>query len=257
MRTSYLDYAMSVIIGRAIPDVRDGLKPVHRRILYAMHELKPRPDAAPYKKCATRRRRRARQVPPARRRQRLRRAGAPGARLLDALPAHRRPGQLRLGRRRSARPPTATPRRASRASRSSSSPTSTRRRVDFGPELRRLASTSRRSCRRAFPNLLVNGSGGIAVGMATNIPPHNLGEIIDATIHLIRNPTATDRRADALRPRARLPDRRPHLRPRAASSRRSAPAAARIVMRARIDVEKIAGQAATASRSSSPRSRTR
>ena len=63
-----------------------------------------------------------------------------------------------------------------------------------------------------FPNLLVNGAAGIAVGMATNIPPHNLGEVIDATIALIKNPDITDRRADRDRPRPGLPDRRHHLR---------------------------------------------
>ena len=211
MKSSFMDYAMSVIVSRALPDARDGLKPVHRRILYTQHELNNIWNRAVHQVRA-RRRRRARQVPPARRHGRLRRAGAPGAGLLDALPAHRRPGQLRLGRRRSARrlPLHRVPHGA--ASAASCSPTSTRR-PSTSSRTTTTRSWSRRSCRRAFPNLLVNGAAGIAVGMATNIPPHNLGEIIDATIALIKNPDITDRRADRDRPRPGLPDRRLHLRP--------------------------------------------
>ena len=82
---SYLDYAMSVIVGRALPDVRDGLKPVHRRVLYAMHDTGLQPDR-PYAKCAAHRRRRAGQVPPPRRHGRLRRAGAHGPGLLLRYP---------------------------------------------------------------------------------------------------------------------------------------------------------------------------
>ena len=178
MRESYMDYAMSVIIGRALPDARDGLKPVHRRILYAMFSegllhnrryskcagvvgevLKryhPHGDSAVYDALV-----------------RL------AQELEHALPADRRAGQLRLGRRRPAgglslhRVPADGARRgAARRHRparpSTSSPTSTTRR------------RSRSSCRRKVPNLLVNGSAGIAVGMATNIPPHNLGEVCDA-----------------------------------------------------------------------------
>ena len=78
MRQSYLDYAMSVIVGRALPDVRDGLKPVHRRILFAMHESN-NVYVAPVREMRARRRRRARQIPPARRYRDLRRAGAHGA----------------------------------------------------------------------------------------------------------------------------------------------------------------------------------
>ncbi len=101
MRSSFMDYAMSVIVARALPDARDGLKPVHRRILFAQKGLgqllEPLvPQVRPH------RRRRHRQVPPARRHRGLRRAGPHGPGLLDALPAHRRAGQLRLGRRRSA-----------------------------------------------------------------------------------------------------------------------------------------------------------
>ena len=103
MRTSYLDYAMSVIVGRALPDVRDGLKPVHQRVLFAMNEAGLQPNR-PLQQVLARGRRRARQVPPARRHGGVRRAGADGPVVLAALPAGRRPGQLRqpgrlLGRR--------------------------------------------------------------------------------------------------------------------------------------------------------------
>ena len=99
MRSSYLDYAMSVIVGRALPDVRDGLKPVHRRVLFAMNEAGLQPNRG-YAKCAAHRRRCDGQVPPARRLGDLRHARAARAGLLDAQPARRRPGQLRLRRRR-------------------------------------------------------------------------------------------------------------------------------------------------------------
>ena len=99
MQQSFINYSMSVIVSRALPDVRDGLKPVHRRILYAMNELGLVPGRA-VQEVRDRGRRRARQVPPARRRLGLRRAGAHGAGVLPALSAGRRAGELRLGRRR-------------------------------------------------------------------------------------------------------------------------------------------------------------
>ena len=102
MRSSYLDYAMSVIVGRALPDVRDGLKPVHRRVLFSMNENGLQPNRRHVKSLAHRRRRDG-QVPPARRPGDLRHAGAPRAGLLDAQHAGRRPGQLRLDRRRPSR----------------------------------------------------------------------------------------------------------------------------------------------------------
>ena len=95
----YLAYALSTIMHRALPDVRDGLKPVHRRILYAMRELKLDPDGG-YKKCATIVGDVMGKYPPARRPGDLRRAGAPGPGFRRALPAGRRPGQLRQHRRR-------------------------------------------------------------------------------------------------------------------------------------------------------------
>ncbi len=98
MRSSYLDYAMSVIVGRALPDVRDGLKPVHRRVLFSMNENGLQPNR-PVRQGRAHRRRRHGQVPPARRLRDLRHARPDGAGLLPALPARRRPGQLRLDRR--------------------------------------------------------------------------------------------------------------------------------------------------------------
>ena len=99
MRVSYLDYAMSVIVSRALPDVRDGLKPVHRRILYTMGEMGlSRHELVP--QVRRDRRRGDGQVPPARRRRPVRRPRPARPGLLDALPARRRAGQLRLGRRR-------------------------------------------------------------------------------------------------------------------------------------------------------------
>ena len=187
MERSFLDYAMSVIMPRALPDVRDGLKPVHRRILWGMHDLGARPDR-PHMKCA-------RVTGDVMGKYHPHGDGA----IYDALvrmaqdfspapPARRRPRQLRLARLRPGR-------RALH-------------RVPAGPAGHAHARRHRRGHRRLqrqllgrvpgarvlparFPNLLVNGSQGIAVGMATNIPPHNLGEVIDATVHLIDNPEAT------------------------------------------------------------------
>jgi len=185
MRTSYLDYAMSVIIGRAIPDARDGLKPVHRRILYAMRDLNLSPGGS-YRKCATV----VGQV--------LGNYHPHGdASVYDAL--------VRLAQNFSMRHPLidgqgnfgsvdGDPAAAYRYTECRLARLSTelltdieKETVDFAPnfddsQLEPTVLPAR------FPQLLVNGSGGIAVGMATNIPPHNLGEIIDATILLIRQP---------------------------------------------------------------------
>jgi DNA gyrase subunit A len=188
LRTSYLDYAMSVIIGRAIPDVRDGLKPVHRRILFSMSEQKIGPSGA-HKKCA-------------------RVVG-------DVLGKYHPHGDLsvydalvRMGQTFSLRYPLIDG-QGNYGSVDGDSPAAMRytearlarmamdlladldkETVDFIPnyddsELEPSVLPAK------FPQLLVNGSGGIAVGMATNIPPHNLGEIIDATIALIRAPETT------------------------------------------------------------------
>ena len=149
MRTAYLDYAMCVIVGRALPDVRDGLKPVHRRVLYSMDEIGPGPDPAVLEVGAHRRRGDG-QLPPARRLRDLRHARPHGAGLLHALPARRRPGQLRLHRRRSRRG-DALHRGAPHPPRHRDAPRSRRGHGRLHAQLRRIASTSRSSCRRASP----------------------------------------------------------------------------------------------------------
>jgi DNA gyrase subunit A len=185
MRRSYLDYAMSVIIGRAIPDVRDGLKPVHRRILYSMHEQKNTWNAA-YKK---------------------------SARIVgDVLGKYHPHGDtavydalVRMAQEFSMRYPLVDgqgnfgsidgdPAAAMRYTEvrmhrlaSELLADIEKETVDFGPnfddsESEPLVLPSR------IPNLLINGSGGIAVGMATNIPPHNLREVVDATVRLMSDP---------------------------------------------------------------------
>ena len=186
MRSSFLDYAMSVIVSRALPDVRDGLKPVHRRVLYGMHDNGLQPNR-PYKKSRERRRRRDGQLPPARRRVDLRHARAHGAAVLAALPARRRPGQLRLARRRP-RGGDALHRVPAHAARHRDAARHRRRHRRLRAELRRVAHASRLVLPSRFPNLLVNGSSGIAVGMATNMPPHHLGEVIDAVVAMIDKP---------------------------------------------------------------------
>ena len=186
MRTSYLDYAMSVIVGRALPDVRDGLKPVHRRILYSMEETGLRPDR-PYRKCAS-------AVGDVMKKYHPHGDSA----IYDAL--------VRMGQDFSIRyelidghgnfgsidgdPPAAMRYTESRLSRLAMELLRDidEETVDFVPnydgyEDEPVVLPSR------FPNLLANGATGIAVGMATSIPPHNLGELIDATIALIDDPS--------------------------------------------------------------------
>ena len=185
VQRSYLDYAMSVIVGRALPDVRDGLKPVHRRILWGMLGLGARPGS-PYLKCA-------RVVGDV-----MGKYHPHGDQAIyDALArmaqdfAMRHPlvdGKGNFGS------VDGDPPAAMRYTESRLSPLAMEMlrdigedTVDFTPnydgsEEEPLVLPAR------FPNLLVNGSTGIAVGMATNIPPHNLGEIIDATVALIDNP---------------------------------------------------------------------
>src|SRR5213595_84616 len=177
VRTSFLDYAMSVIVSRALPDVRDGLKPVHRRVLYAMHEAglqpgrptrksarvvgdvmgnyHPHGDSAIYDTLV----RLAQPFP-------LRYPLVDGqgnfGSIDDDPPAAMRYTEARLQRL------------AMELLEELDSDT-----VDFGPNY----DESKREplvLPARFPNLLVNGSAGIAVGMATNIPPHNLGEVVDA-----------------------------------------------------------------------------
>src|SRR5215218_4309629 len=185
MRSSYLDYAMSVIVGRALPDVRDGLKPVHRRVLYAMHDLGLQPNR-PYRKCAfivgevmgkyhphgdsaiyDTLVRMAQEFS-------LRYPLVDGqgnfGSIDDDPPAAMRYTEARLARL------------ATELLRDIESET-----VEFGPNYDE--STQEPNILPArFPNLLVNGSAGIAVGMATNIPPHNLREVIGAVSAYVDNP---------------------------------------------------------------------
>ena len=188
MRRSYLDYAMSVIVGRALPDARDGLKPVHRRVLYAMHEL-GNDWNRPYKK---------------------------SARIVgDVIGKYHPHGDqsvydtiVRLAQDFSMRHMLVdgqgnfgsvdgdnaaamryTEIRLAKIAHEMLADID-RETVDFGPnydgsEKEPLVLPSK------LPNLLVNGSGGIAVGMATNIPPHNLNEVVDACLHLLHQPQAT------------------------------------------------------------------
>lgn len=185
MQKSFLDYSMSVIVARALPDVRDGLKPVHRRILYTLYENGLGPDKA-YRKCAD-------TVGSV-----LGRYHPHGdASVYDAL--------VRLAQDFSMRytlvdghgnfgsvdgdPPAAYRYTESRMSKMSVEMLTDidKDTVDFMPNYDdRLKEPTVLPSR--FPNLLVNGSTGIAVGMATNIPPHNLGEVVDAICCLIDNP---------------------------------------------------------------------
>jgi DNA gyrase subunit A len=187
MRRSYLDYAMSVIVGRALPDARDGLKPVHRRVLFAMHELNNDWNRA-YKK---------------------------SARIVgDVIGKYHPHGDqsvydtiVRMAQDFSMRHMLVdgqgnfgsvdgdnaaamryTEIRLAKIAHEMLADID-KETVDFGPnydgsEKEPLVLPSR------IPNLLVNGSGGIAVGMATNIPPHNLNEVVDACLHMLRNPGA-------------------------------------------------------------------
>ena len=188
MRASYLDYAMSVIIGRALPDVRDGLKPVHRRVLFAMQELGNSYNRA-YKKSA-------RVVGDV-----IGKFHPHGDQAVyDALVrmaqtfSMRHPlvdGQGNFGSV-DGDPPAAMRYTEVRMAKLASEMLQDidKETVDFGPNydesLREPMVLPAR-----VPNLLINGSSGIAVGMATNIPPHNLGEVIDATVALVRNPHLT------------------------------------------------------------------
>ncbi|MFN3912078.1 DNA gyrase subunit A [Hyphomonas sp.] len=185
MKSSYLDYAMSVIVSRALPDVRDGLKPVHRRILYAMNEGGNTPDK-PYKKSANI-------------------VGAVmgnyhphgDSAIYDALVRMAQPfsmgvmlvdGQGNFGSIDND-PPAAMRYTESRMSKPATYLLADldKDTVDFQPNYDGQQKEPV-VLPAQFPNLLVNGGSGIAVGMATNIPPHNLGEIIDATLALIDNP---------------------------------------------------------------------
>src|SRR5579871_4202447 len=188
MRRSYLDYSMSVIIGRALPDVRDGLKPVHRRILYAMHDMGILHNRK-YVKCA-------KVVGEC-----LGKYHPHGdTALYDSLVRMAQPFSLRYplvdgqGNFGSVDgdPPAAYRYTECRLTRIAEEMLSDidKDTVDFVPNFDESTAEPLVLPTR-IPNLLVNGSNGIAVGMATNIPPHNLTEIVDATITLVNNPQTT------------------------------------------------------------------
>ena len=187
MERSFLDYAMSVITSRALPDVRDGLKPVHRRIIWDMEEQGFRPDR-PFVKSA-------------------RVSGDTMAKyhphgdsaIYDALVRMAQPFSLRhplIDFHGNYGSPDFGP-AASRYTECRLHPLAMQLLADIDEETVDMSATYDGSrleptvLPSRFPNLLVNGSQGIAVGMATNIPPHNLGEVIDATVHLIDHPEAT------------------------------------------------------------------
>jgi DNA gyrase subunit A len=188
MRRSYLDYAMSVIVSRALPDVRDGLKPVHRRILFAMHEAgytfdkphrksarvvgdvmgkyHPHGDSAIYDAMVRMAQGFSMRVPLV--------DGQGNFGSMDGDP----PAAMRYTEVRLAKSAAALLEGIDEDT------------VDFTPNYDESAEEPR-VLPAAFPNLLVNGAGGIAVGMATNIPPHNPTEVIDATLKLIAEPETT------------------------------------------------------------------
>ncbi len=187
MENSFLDYAMSVIMSRALPDVRDGLKPVHRRIIWDMEQQGFRPDR-PFVKCA-------------------RVTGDTMARfhphgdsaIYDALVRMAQPFSLRhplIDFHGNYGSPDFGP-AASRYTECRLHPLAMQLLADIDEDtvdmIPNYDGTTEQPAAlpSRFPNLLVNGSQGIAVGMATNIPPHNLGEVIDATIHLLGDPDGT------------------------------------------------------------------
>lgn len=188
MRRSYLDYAMSVIVSRALPDARDGLKPVHRRILFSMYESGFTPEK-PYRKSA----RVTGDV--------MGKYHPHGdAAIYDAMVRMAQPFSMRVplidgqGNFGSVDgdPPAAMRYTEARLAQSAMALLEgiDEDTVDFQPNYDESAEEPR-VLPAAFPNLLVNGAGGIAVGMATNIPTHNPGEVIDATLKLIAEPDTT------------------------------------------------------------------
>ena len=187
MERSFLDYAMSVIMSRALPDVRDGLKPVHRRIIWDMDQQGFRPDR-PFVKCA-------RVTGDTMARYHPHGDGA----IYDALVRMAQPFSLRhplIDFHGNYGSPDFGP-AASRYTESRLHPLAMQLLADIDEDTVDLIPTYDGTAEEPtvlpsrFPNLLVNGSQGIAVGMATSIPPHNLGEVVDATLHLIENPDAT------------------------------------------------------------------
>ena len=212
MQASYLDYAMSVIVARALPDVRDGLKPVHRRILYAMHDLGLDPDK-PYKK---------------------------SARIVGEVLGKYHPhgdaavyeAMVRMAQDFSLRYPLVDGQgnfgsidgdnaAAMRYTEARLAKIAIEMLGDIEKDTVAWTDNFDGTLKEptvlpaALPNLLVNGASGIAVGMATNIPPHNLGEVCDALVlsdRPLRPARRCDRRRpDAVHPRPRLSDRRRDL----------------------------------------------
>ena len=187
MERSFLDYAMSVIMSRALPDVRDGLKPVHRRIIWDMHQQGFRPDR-PFVKCA-------RVTGDTMARYHPHGDGA----IYDALVRMAQPFSLRhplIDFHGNYGSPDFGP-AASRYTESRLHPLAMQLLADIDEDTVDLIANYDGTSEEPsvlpsrFPNLLVNGSQGIAVGMATSIPPHNLGEVVDATLHLINHPDAS------------------------------------------------------------------
>ncbi len=188
IQRSYLDYAMSVIVGRALPSVQDGLKPVQRRILWSMLESGYRPDR-PYRKCAA----------------------TVGEVIKSYHPHGDQPvydALVRMGQDFSLRYPLidphgnfgsvdADPPAAMRYTEARLAPLAMEMLRDIDAETVDFVDNYDGNAQEPvvlparFPNLLANGAGGIAVGMATNIPPHNLGEVIDGVVHYLDHPDAT------------------------------------------------------------------
>ncbi len=236
MRRSYLDYSMSVIIGRALPDVRDGLKPVHRRILYAMHDMGILHNRK-YVKCA-------KVVGEC-----LGKYHPHGdTALYDALVRMAQTFSLRYplvdgqGNFGSVDgdPPAAYRYTECRMTRISEEMLSDidKDTADFVTNFDE--STLEPTVLPArVPNLLVNGSNGIAVGMATNIPPHNLTEIVDATITLVNNPQATLTDILKIRERPGFPHRRHHSWQERNPQALTSTGRGRFIMRAKAAIENI------------------
>jgi DNA gyrase subunit A len=189
MERSFLDYSMSVIVSRALPDVRDGLKPVHRRILFGMYDRGQRPDR-PYSKCAQTVGHVMGNFHP-----------HGDSSIYMALARMAQDFSLRYplvdGHGNFGSPDPNDLPAAMRYTEARLAPLAMQMLAGIDEDTVDFGETYDGKTREPvvlparFPNLLVNGSGGIAVGMATNIPPHNLREVIDATVHLIDNPGAT------------------------------------------------------------------
>jgi DNA gyrase subunit A len=187
MERSFLDYAMSVIMSRALPDVRDGLKPVHRRIIWDMDQQGFRPDRAHVKSARVSGDTMAKYHPHG------------DSAIYDALVRMAQPFSLRhplIDFHGNYGSPDFGP-AASRYTECRLHPLAMQLLADIDEDTVNMVANYDNTTEEPevlparFPNLLVNGSQGIAVGMATSIPPHNLGEVIDATVHLIDNPDAT------------------------------------------------------------------